>query len=89
VRVTLTVDGTTAHLDVAPGRTLADALGHRFTCPDGTCGTCAVRLDGDEIRSCLMLAVQAGGTRITRVAMPAGGTWVTPVAGNAAGRDPR
>ncbi|MEV4274996.1 2Fe-2S iron-sulfur cluster-binding protein [Actinoplanes xinjiangensis] len=77
MRVTLTLDGTTAHLDVEPGRTLAEALGHRSTCPDGTCGTCAVRVDGDEIRSCLMLAVQAGGTRVTRVA------------GNAAGRDPR
>ena len=71
MRVTLTVDGTRHELDVETGRTLADMLGtecgvagYRVACPDGTCGGCAVVLDGDAIRSCLMLAVQAAGARI-------------------------
>jgi aerobic-type carbon monoxide dehydrogenase small subunit (CoxS/CutS family) len=72
MRVTLTVDGARRELDVETGRTLADLLGTecgvagcRVACPDGTCGVCAVVVDGDAIRSCLMLAVQAAGTRIT------------------------
>jgi len=71
MRVTLTVDGAWHDLDVEPSRTLADMLGTecgvpacRVACPDGTCGVCAVVVDGDAIRSCLMLAVQAAGTRV-------------------------
>ncbi|GIE28485.1 hypothetical protein Ait01nite_015300 [Actinoplanes italicus] len=72
MRVTLTVDHTRHDLDVVPGRTLADVLttecgatGCHVACSDGTCGTCAVVVDGVVIRACLMLAVQATGARIT------------------------
>ncbi|MCM4082378.1 xanthine dehydrogenase subunit XdhC [Paractinoplanes hotanensis] len=71
MRVTLTVDGTRHDLDVETGRRLADVLGTecgvsgcRVACPDGTCDVCAVVVDGDAIRSCLMLAVQATGAQI-------------------------
>jgi aerobic-type carbon monoxide dehydrogenase small subunit (CoxS/CutS family) len=74
VRVMLTVDGERHDLDVDTGRTLADVLGaecgiagYRVACSDGTCGACAVTLDGDEIRSCLMLAVQADGAEVTTI----------------------
>ncbi|BEL03543.1 hypothetical protein Q0Z83_017340 [Actinoplanes sichuanensis] len=80
MRVTLTVNGTTRALDVDPGRTLADVLAHPAACSDGTCGSCTLTLDGDEIRSCLMLAVQASGSRV--VTTPGGGT-------SAGGRPPR
>jgi carbon-monoxide dehydrogenase small subunit len=77
MRVTLTVDGTCHDLDVEPGRTLADMLaaecgvkGYRVACPDGTCGACRVVFDGDAIRSCLMLAVQAVGAQISTAGDP-------------------
>ncbi|MBM2623150.1 hypothetical protein JIG36_47405 [Actinoplanes sp. LDG1-06] len=72
MRVTLTVDGTRHDLDVETNRVLADVLGRecgashcRVACPDGTCGLCAVAVDGDTIRSCLMLAVQARGSEVS------------------------
>ncbi|MEU8661785.1 2Fe-2S iron-sulfur cluster-binding protein [Actinoplanes philippinensis] len=71
MRVRMIVDGARHDLDVSPGRTLADVLaaecglpGCRVACTDGTCGACAVVVDGDPVRSCLMLAVQASGTRV-------------------------
>jgi aerobic-type carbon monoxide dehydrogenase small subunit (CoxS/CutS family) len=71
MRVTLTVDGQSHECDVEPGRTLADMLGtecgvpgYRVACPDGTCGVCTVTLNGDEIRSCLILAVQATDAQV-------------------------
>lgn len=72
MRVTLTVDGRRHEVDVEIRRTLAEVLGTecgvagcRVACPDGTCDVCAVVVDGDAIRSCLMLAVQAAGTQVT------------------------
>lgn len=68
------VDGTRHDLDVPPHRTLAAVLrddcgvtGCRIACTDGTCGACAVLVDGDEVRSCLMLAVQGDGARVGAV----------------------
>jgi aerobic-type carbon monoxide dehydrogenase small subunit (CoxS/CutS family) len=69
--VTPIVGGTPRPLDVEPHRTLADVLstdcgvrGVRVDCADGTCGACTVRAGGDEVLSCLMLAVQTDGVRI-------------------------
>ncbi|MEU4426672.1 2Fe-2S iron-sulfur cluster-binding protein [Actinoplanes sp. NPDC024001] len=68
MRVKPTIDGTPRQLDVEPHRTLADVLnGVPVACADGTCGACMVLADGDEIRSCLMLAVQSDGVRICTV----------------------
>ena len=54
--------------------TLADCLRHelRLTgthvgCEHGVCGACTVIVDGDAVRSCLMLAVQAEGSKVTTV----------------------
>jgi carbon-monoxide dehydrogenase small subunit len=49
---------------------LRDTLGLTGThvgCEHGVCGACTVLLDGDSIRSCLILAVQADGCAITTV----------------------
>ncbi|MEV1004927.1 (2Fe-2S)-binding protein [Nonomuraea sp. NPDC050202] len=58
----------------APARcTLADALrqqgliGTRLGCEQGSCGACTVLLDGQPIRSCLTLAVQAEGCTLETV----------------------
>jgi len=49
---------------------LRDELGLTGThagCEHGVCGACTVLLDGEPVRSCLMLAVQADGHRVTTV----------------------
>jgi len=59
---------------VEPRVLLSDFLRHELEltgthvgCEHGVCGACTVLLDGDPVRSCLMLAVQAEGRSITTV----------------------
>jgi aerobic-type carbon monoxide dehydrogenase small subunit (CoxS/CutS family) len=72
--VTLEVNGIVRQIDVAPRMTLADALrdvltltGTHLGCEHGVCGACTVLVDGAAVRSCLMLAAQAEGCRVTTV----------------------
>ena len=74
MQVSFTVNGLREQIDVEPRRTLADALrddlgltGTHLGCEQGVCGACTVLLDGEPIRSCLMLAVQADGSSLTTV----------------------
>ena len=74
MRVSFSVNGCREQIDVEPRRTLADALrddlgltGTHLGCEQGVCGACTVLLDGEPIRSCLMLAVQADGFSLTTV----------------------
>jgi carbon-monoxide dehydrogenase small subunit len=60
--------------EVETRMTLADFLrlemeltGTHLGCEHGVCGACTVLLDGESVRSCLMLAVQANGRRLTTV----------------------
>ena len=48
-------------------RTAAGYTGVHVGCEHGICGACTVIVDGQAVRSCLMLAVQADGARITTV----------------------
>jgi carbon-monoxide dehydrogenase small subunit len=68
------LNGREARLDVAPRTTLADCIRHQCLqtgthvgCEHGVCGACTVIVDGAAVRSCLMLAVQADGARVTTV----------------------
>ncbi len=74
MQVSFSVNGRRERIDVEPRRTLADALrddlgltGTHLGCEQGVCGACTVLLDGEPVRSCLMLAVQADGCSLTTV----------------------
>lgn len=73
-RITLTVNDRTCETVVESRTTLADCLrqqlgltGTHLGCEHGVCGACTVLVDGRTARSCLMLAAQAEGCRITTV----------------------
>jgi carbon-monoxide dehydrogenase small subunit len=68
------VNGAPYQRAVEPRLLLSDFLRHelRLTgthvgCEHGVCGACTVLVEGEPARSCLMLAVQADGARITTV----------------------
>ena len=75
VNVSVTVNGTKHDIfDVEPRLLLSDFLrdtlgltGTHVGCEHGVCGACTVLMDGDSVRSCLMLAVQVSGAEITTV----------------------
>ena len=69
-----TVNGKAVGVAVPARMTLADCLRHelRLTgthlgCEHGVCGACTVIVNGDAVRSCLMLAVQAEGAEVVTV----------------------
>jgi carbon-monoxide dehydrogenase small subunit len=60
-------------------RTVARKTGTHLGCEHGVCGACTVIVDGDAVRSCLMLAVQANGKSVTTIEGLADGTELHPV----------
>ncbi|MPZ69689.1 MAG: 2Fe-2S iron-sulfur cluster binding domain-containing protein [Actinobacteria bacterium] len=86
MKVQLTVNGTSQTVDVEPRRTLADTLredlgmtGTHLGCEHGVCGACTVLVDDSPVRSCLMFAVQAGGSKITTIEGLADGERLHPI----------
>ena len=72
--ITLTVNGDKVTTLVNARQHLVDFLrgelaltGSHLGCEHGICGACSVRLDGDVVRGCLILAIQADGTNIETV----------------------
>ncbi len=72
--VTVYVNGTKYIRGVEPRLLLSDFLRHdlRLTgthvgCEHGVCGACTVLVDDEPARACLMLAIQANGSRVTTV----------------------
>jgi carbon-monoxide dehydrogenase small subunit len=72
--LTLTVNGQTYERQVEPRLLLSDFLRHELGlsgthvgCEHGVCGACTILFDGQSIRSCLALAVQANGHSLTTV----------------------
>ncbi len=70
----MTVNGEPTAARVAPRTSLVDFLreeldltGSHVGCEHGVCGACTVLLDGEIIRGCLTLAVQADGRSVTTV----------------------
>jgi aerobic-type carbon monoxide dehydrogenase small subunit (CoxS/CutS family) len=73
-QITVTVNGTLYQRSVESRLLLSDFLRHDLLlagthvgCEHGVCGACTVIFDGAPVRSCLLLAVQAGGHEIMTV----------------------
>jgi carbon-monoxide dehydrogenase small subunit len=74
IPVAVTVNGVPHDAAVPARLLLADFLrdhlgltGTHLGCGHGTCGVCTVLLDGEPVRSCLMLAAQVDGCTVTTV----------------------
>jgi len=72
--IKLTVNGTAYQGSVEVRTTLADFLrdglnltGTHLGCEHGICGACTILFNGDAVRSCLLLAVQADGASLMTV----------------------
>ena len=68
------VNGAPVSVEVEPRTSLADCLRHQLRltgthigCEQGVCGACTVIVDGDAVRSCLMLAVQAEAADVVTI----------------------
>ena len=74
MRIELDVNGAKQVVEAEPRTTLLDCLrdslglkGAHAGCEHGVCGACTVLFDGTAVRSCLMFAAQAEGSRITTI----------------------
>jgi carbon-monoxide dehydrogenase small subunit len=74
VQVSLTVNGEQRSDDVEPRlllvyylREVAGLTGTNVGCDTSSCGACTVLVDGESVKSCTMLAVQADGAEITTI----------------------
>ncbi|MEU7057124.1 (2Fe-2S)-binding protein [Streptomyces sp. NPDC046197] len=83
--ISVTVDGTAYEDEVEPRLLLVhylrDRLGLTGTpigCDTSNCGACTVELDGESVKSCAVLAVQADGGEVTTVqGLARDGQWTT------------
>ena len=72
--ISLTVNGEPVAERVEARRTLVDFLredlsltGSHIGCEHGVCGACTVRVDGEIVRGCLILAVQCDGAKVETI----------------------
>jgi carbon-monoxide dehydrogenase small subunit len=86
MQLTLTVNGVSQSHDVEPRTLLVhhlrDAVGLTGTnvgCDTSSCGACTVLVDGESVKSCTMLAVQAEGCAVTTIEGLADGDAMHPV----------
>ena len=86
LRISVTVNGTRYEHDVEPRQLLVhyirDTLGLTGTnigCDTSSCGACTVHVDGDSVKCCTVLAVQADGSEITTIEGLASGGQLHPM----------
>jgi carbon-monoxide dehydrogenase small subunit len=86
MKVSLTINGRQHAADVEPRLLLVDFIrgelrltGTHIGCDTTSCGACTVLLDGEPVKSCTMLTVQADGRSLTTVEGLASGAELHPV----------
>ena len=74
VDITLTVNGQSVTQQVPARTNLVDFVryeleltGSHVGCEHGVCGACTIRVDGEIVRGCLMLAAQADGANVETI----------------------
>ncbi|MEY2432368.1 MAG: aerobic carbon-monoxide dehydrogenase small subunit [Acidimicrobiaceae bacterium] len=74
MRVSITVNGEVTEHDVEPRLLLVQYLrdvvgltGTNVGCDTSSCGACTIHLNGESVKSCTVLAVQADGTSVTTI----------------------
>jgi len=85
-RIALTVNGTAHEAEVEPRQLLVyflrEELGLKGTnvgCDTSSCGACTVLVDGESVKSCNQLAVQADGCEVTTIEGLAGDDELHPI----------
>lgn len=86
MRISVEINGRAYEGDVEPRTLLSDFIRHgagltgtKVGCEQGVCGACTVQLDGEPVRSCLMLAVQVNGRELRTVEGLAEGAELHPL----------
>jgi aerobic-type carbon monoxide dehydrogenase small subunit (CoxS/CutS family) len=84
--IELEINGETVEREVPASRLLVhllrddlDLTGTHIGCDTGNCGACTVHVDGEPVKSCMLLAVQADGARVTTVEGLSDGDEHTPL----------
>ena len=74
MKVSITVNGEATEHDVEPRLLLVQYLrdvvgltGTNIGCDTSSCGACTIHLDGESVKSCTVLAVQADGASVTTI----------------------
>jgi aerobic carbon-monoxide dehydrogenase small subunit len=86
MQITVTVNGVPRTSDVEPRTLLVQHIreglgltGTNIGCDTSSCGACTVHVDGESVKSCTMLAVQADGTSVTTIEGMANGSELHPM----------
>jgi aerobic carbon-monoxide dehydrogenase small subunit len=84
--ISMVVNGKPVRADVPPNMLLAEFLrqnlgltGTHVGCDTSQCGACTVHINGNSVKSCTTLAVQADGARVTTIEGLSSGTDLHPV----------
>ena len=74
MKVTITINGQDESHDVEPRQLLVHFIrdtvgltGTNIGCDTSSCGACTILLDGESVKSCTVLAVQADGASLTTI----------------------
>ena len=85
-KISLNINGHVHNVEVEDRALLADVLrdnlkltGTHVGCDTSQCGCCTILMNGDAVKSCSMLAVQANGTQITTIEGLANGPILHPI----------
>ena len=86
MKIAVTVNGRRYDREVEPRQLLAyflreqcELTGTKLGCDTTSCGACTVLLDGESVKSCTVLAVQADGREVTTVEGLAEGSELHPI----------